>query len=216
LQVRPFTKGTDLKKRLEELVIEGGGGNQTMESYELAALYFARNISMPNAIQPILIFIGDEAPYDFVDKAHAKNVAGVTIQGRLSTKEIFEELKRKYTVYLIRKPYESSGRNAMSDVDMRIHRQWAELLGDDHIADLPEAGRVVDVIFGILAKETGRVDYFKGELEGRQRPDQVKTVFKSLATVHNLTAGDSQRKLPEGHSKTHRSDENAPQSKPLL
>ena len=33
-----------------------------------------------------------------------------------------------------------------------------ELVGEDHIAYLPEAKRVVDVIFGILAKESnGRV-----------------------------------------------------------
>ena len=36
------------------------------------------------------------------------------------------------------------------------------------------------------AKETGRVDYFKGELEGRQKPNQVKTVYKSLHDVHLL------------------------------
>jgi len=40
--------------------------------------------------------------------------------------------------------------------------------------------------FRILAKETGRVDYFKDELTGRQRPDQVETVLTALKTVHAL------------------------------
>jgi hypothetical protein len=47
---------------------------------------------------------------------------------------------------------------------------------------------VVDVIFGILAKETNKIDYFKDEIEGRQRPDQVDTVYKSLKTIHALPA----------------------------
>ena len=62
LQVRPFTSGTDLKSQLEELVIEGGGGGQACESYELAALYYSRNVGMPNAIKPIFVYIGDEPP----------------------------------------------------------------------------------------------------------------------------------------------------------
>ncbi len=216
LQAQEFAKGIDLKKKLKGLIIEGKGGSGLTESYELAALYFARNVSTPNAIQPILILIGDEAPYDFVDKAHAKKITGVILEGRLSTKEIFEELKRKYSVYLIRKPYANSGSNRRSDDDESIYRQWRELLDEDHIADLPEADRVVDVIFGILAKETSRVDYFREEIEGRQNATQVKTVYKSLGTVHTSPSEESQKKLTDGKSKTRRTEKDPPKSKSLL
>ena len=212
-QVRPFTKGTDLKKRLEELVIEKGGGGQTTESYELGALYCARNIAIPKAITPICIFIGDEQPYEFVDKEQASAKAHIMLQSRLSTREAFAELKEKFAVYLIRKPYSVASGNTMSDLDHRIFSTWAELLGADHISDLPEAGRVVDVIFGILAKETGRIDYFRKEIEGRQKPNQIATVYKSLASIHQLPA-------PKDSSKTGRSimkrDEDGTTSVPLL
>ncbi|MBS3104130.1 hypothetical protein J4222_04150 [Candidatus Woesearchaeota archaeon] len=186
LQVRPFTKGTELADRLKELVIEGGGGGQIMESYDLAAMYYSRNVSMPNAVSPILIFIGDEGLYDFVDKDQAKDICGQNIEGRLSSNQMLSELQNKYSVYLVRKPYNVSSGDSMSSEDKKVYAQWEGLLGADHICNLPEAGRVVDVIFGILAKETGRVDYFKGELEGRQKPNQVKTVYKSLHDVHLL------------------------------
>lgn len=202
LQARPFTKGTDLEKRLKELVIVGGGGGQTTESYELAGLYLARKVEMPKAVSPILIMIGDEAPYDFVNEDQARDIAKVKLQGRLSTKDLFEELKERYAVYLIRKPYQPTGDNSMSPIDKRIHAQWAELVGEDHIAYLPEAQRVVDVIFGILAKESGRIDEFRKELEDRQTKDQVKTVYKSLRTIHALP-GASQKKLP-GRSTMHK------------
>lgn len=201
LQVRPFAKGADLKTRLEELVIEGGGGGQTTETYELAALYAARNIAMPNAVQPICIFIGDEMPYDVVSKEDAKNVAGVALRSRMTTKDVFEELKRKCSVYLIRKPYDESSGNKMSEADKHIHSAWAKLLDEEHILNLPDAGRVVDVIFGILANETGRIDYFRKELEGRQKPEQVKTVYKSLDPLLTRTSGkDKQTRLASGRS----------------
>ncbi len=200
LQVRPFCGGKGLEKRLKELVIEGGGGGSTQESYELGALYFARNIEMPRAVNPLCIIIGDEGLYSYADKDQASEWARTTLEGRTSTSQIFEELKRKYNVYLVRKPYGDSSANVMDSTNQRIYNEWVALLGADHIADLPDAGRVVDVIFGILAKETGRIGYFEDELKGRQKPDQVKEVLKSLHSIHYLPPQKSLKKLPEGRS----------------
>jgi hypothetical protein len=197
LQVQQFAKGKDLEKRLKELVIEGGGGGQIMESYDLAALYYARNVEMPNAIHPIFIFIGDESMYDYVDKQHAQDCTRNTLDKRMTAGDVIKELQSKYSVYLIRKPYEQgSSRDGMSDTDKKIYKQWEKYLGEDHISILPEAGRVVDVIFGILANETSRVEYFKGELEGRQKPDQVKTVLKALETIHDGADKDAKEAVP--------------------
>jgi hypothetical protein len=189
LQVRPFAKDLDLKKRLEELVIEKNGGGQTMESYDLCALYYARKVEMPKAANPLFIFIGDEGLYDFGDIDSAKKYADIDITKRMPTKDVIDELKRKYSVYLIRKPYGDSAdgsTDTMDDTNKRIYKQWESLLGADHIAPLPVADRVVDVIFGIMAKEKDRIEYFEKELKGRQRPDQVKTVMKSLEPIHEV------------------------------
>lgn len=201
LQVRPFTSGTDLAQRLKELNIEGGGGNQTCETYELAALYFATQCEMPNATNPILIFIGDESPYDVITADHAEAYVGVKPGKRLTTKKVFEQLKEKFAVYLIRKPYGHSDVDNMDATNKKILADWTKLLGSEHIATLPSADRVVDVIFGILAKETERVDYFKEELEGRQNDGQVKTVYKSLKTVHLLDGKPTRKALPAGASR---------------
>ncbi|MBU0666389.1 MAG: hypothetical protein ABIC91_01050 [Nanoarchaeota archaeon] len=185
LQVRPFAGGKDLENRLKELIIEGGGGGTAQESYELAAMYYANNVDMPRAKnKPIFIYIGDEGFYDFVNSDQVKKHSYVTMSSRTSGKKAFENLKKKYSVYLIRKPYETGRGNGLSVMDQRIYDQWAEVLGADHITMLPEASRVVDVIFGILAKETERIDYFHDELKGRQTDAQVSTVLKSLKPIH--------------------------------
>ena len=207
LQVRPFTDGTDLATRMLELVIEGGGGGGiTSETYELAALYALHNVEIPNAIKPVMIMIGDENPYPSVSKEMAESVAGVSLQGSITTEQIFQRLRQKFEVFLIRKPYGSSSGNSMSDTDREIHHRWVELLGADRVVDLPDPNRVVDVIFGILAKVMNRFDEFEKEIEERQDPDQVKTVYKSLKTIHTAMVtpdkGKSIMMLPAGGSKT--------------
>jgi len=183
IQIRPFSKGRDMEQQLKELVIEGGGGGQCRESYELTALYYARNAEMPNAKRPIMIIIGDEGFYDHVSKDQAKLANIKLASADISVKDIFKELQDKFSVYLIRKPYVHAGGD-----DVRIQKTWEDLIGKEHIAILPNAERVVDVIFGILAQEKGKVDYFKKEIEDRQRPDQVDTVYKSLKTIHAIAA----------------------------
>ncbi|MEK7560287.1 MAG: hypothetical protein AAB522_03255, partial [Patescibacteria group bacterium] len=190
LQARPFSSGTELAEKLKELVIEGCGGGTGQETYELAALYYARNIEMPNAIKPVLIFIGDESPYDSIDPTTAQ-IAQVNLQEKITTKQVFEELKEKFSVYFVQKPYggEHFTDGALTGTTKRVHKDWVALVGEDHIALLSDPGRVVDVIFGILAKEAGKIRYFKTEIEDRQTPAQVKSVYTALNTIHHLPKG---------------------------
>ena len=189
LQVQKFVGGKLLEDSLQKLVIEGGGGGTSQESYDLAALYYARNVKMPNAInKPIFIFIGDEGLYDSAKKVYAENNCHVVLEEEnYNLQAIMGELQEKFSVYIIRKNY--SGRDA------EIHKQWTDILGTERVIKLQDAGRVVDVIFGILAKETGKEDYFADEIKGRQKEDQVEVVMKSLATLHKISDKGKASKL---------------------
>lgn len=208
LQVQPFAKASDLKTNLEKLIHERGGGGTKQESYDLAALYYLHNCECPEAIhKPIMIFIGDEGLYEYVSKEQAELFAKTKLESRISLNSVFEELTEKFSVYLIRKPYRISlNENVISGDDQIIENQWRELLGSDRIVSLPGAERVVDVIFGILAKETDRSDYFEKELKDRQLKDKdgdkkVEIVMKSLKTIYT----DSKRtnkKIPIAKSKS--------------
>lgn len=193
LQVRKPVKGREMEAELKEFIIGGGSGSASAhESYELAALYCARNIKMPNAETPILIFICDEH-FNKSMRPELARLAHVNIDDEMKTSDIFEELKKKFSVYAIRKPYPGD--------DDAIVKEWSEVLGLDHMAELPSADRVVDVIFGILAKETDRLNYFRDEIEERQRKDQVDTVYKSLKTIHALPKVSDGKSLMITHMK---------------
>lgn len=197
LQVRPFVSGRNLESELKKLIIEKKGGRGIQESYDLAALYYANNVSMPNATKPLIIFIGDEAIYETVDKIQARDKAYTKIEAGVKTSDVFEDLKRKYSVYLVRKPYDLNDQNSSND--RVIRKQWESYIGKDHIALLSDPSRVVDVTFGIMAKETSRIDYFKNELKDRQKPEQVEVVLNSLHTMHNEVKEENL----EGRSLTH-------------
>lgn len=213
VQIRKPAKGLGLKAPLQELVIEGGGGDGITESYELIALYFARLVETPKAIhKPILVLVADEKPYPYVNHQQAKDLFGLEITGRLTTKQIFEELKETWSVYLVRRYYgNSGGRNEMDPINTDIYNTWVDLVGADHIVTLPNADRVLDILFGILANETDQVNYFREEVTDRQMKDadgpaKLQTVFKALETIHFLPRAKSEsEKSTPGVSVTRRS-----------
>ena len=201
LQVQAFSKGKSLDSKIKKLIAEGGGGGQIQETYELAGLYYARNVSMPNATKPVFIMIGDEKAYDYVNPDQAEKWAHSTLKGRLPTKEVFKELQEKFSVYMVRKLYDggSSYGDGMSSTDRDIQNQWESYLGKNRIAILPDPSRVVDVILGIVANDTGMGDYFNSELTSRQSKSQVGVVQSSL---HAISSGSAVNK--SGRSITRR------------
>ncbi len=211
LQVQPFSKGKEMVETLNKLIIEGNGGSNQQESYDLAALYYARNVEMPKANKPILVWVCDEGIYPKVTADWAKKYAKVDGAGGLTREKLFEELQSKYSVYVIRKHYGGgvSG-DLMTGANLRINQEWESLVGADRMAILNDPKRVVDVILGLLAHETGKVDFFKKEIEWRQTPEQVKTVYKSMVSVGKKpekgSSGHSIMKRPDTVKKTKSSD----------
>lgn len=206
LQVQPFSRRTDMKECLAKLVVTNGGAGPVhyCEAYALAALYDLHNVRLPpKARKPPYIIIGDEMPYDMVTRSEAERFAKAKMEeSRRTAEAIFKELMRRYSVYLVLKPYysETLSGDRLDGQTGIVYERWAGLIGAERIALLPEADRVVDVIFGLLAKEVDKVEYFREEIEGRQRPDQVATVYKSLETVHRGVAAGTQ----PGRSTMHR------------
>ncbi len=199
LQVKPFVKGADLQSALKFVIGGGSGPGTYCEAHGVSALFDIHNVRTPQALTaPPLIIITDEMPYEQVSKSDAKGFAKVSVESAQTATTIFRELMKRYSVYVILKPYgsESLREDTLSGVTEEVHKRWVEIVGAQRIALLPEADRVVDVIFGILAEDVGRTDYFRKELTGRQTPAQVKVVYESLSSIHKLPPAGASKKLP--------------------
>ncbi len=176
LQVTDFGKGYELDKNIKILYPEGGGGGQARETYELTAYFYAKHCVMPNTLEsprPLFIFIGDEGFYSKVNRSHIMNFIGDKPKTDLISEDIFDQLKSRFDVYILRVEY--SG-----DAEKEIHERWQDALGLERVIMLREPRRVVDTILGIIAANVDRFDGFKERIEIRQTPEQIDQVYTSL------------------------------------
>jgi hypothetical protein len=100
IQITDFAKKEHLDFAINSLYPEGGGGGQSMETYELVAYYYLNHCEMPNAssmeeVKPLFVFAGDEAFYPKVNRAHIRNLIGDDVRTNKDSDKVFEKLKEK-------------------------------------------------------------------------------------------------------------------------
>ena len=200
-QPAPFGEGPILDQILRELHPIGGGGPGFKESYEVAAAWNAIRLKTPSAlIRPIVVFIGDEAPFETVPQ----QVADCLGLRSTSSQDAFGSLYERADVFLVRKPY----LRERSRTDRAIVAAWREraLLSPERILTLTDPRRVVDVLLGILGVASGMHSDFVKELQGRQTRVQSRSVLGTLYSLFcTRTSGRSRdslvlsidRKLPD-------------------
>lgn len=188
LQVGQFESDDKMTDDLSNFILEGGGGGQDTESYELAAYIGARKCSMDSlekrGKKGYFFFIGDENPYDEVDRDQVKTLIGDTIQDGLTLAQIFSELKEKFEVFYIL-PYGTS--NCTS---AKLWKNWQKLVGEDRAFKIQNAAMISETIASIIGVTEGKVDL--AELESDLKDVGVDaTAAKSVSTALAPYAGST-------------------------
>lgn len=103
IQASQFESDIRIVEQLDKVYFERGGGGNKYESYT-AAWYFAVNQTKLDAWKRgkkgILITLGDEPLNPYLPKEALKRVTGnETLQGDVETKELYDEVIKKYDVY---------------------------------------------------------------------------------------------------------------------
>lgn len=122
LQVGQFEADNRLDEVLSNFWIEEGGGGTGQESYELAALYYARRsrlACLDRGAKGYFFFVGDEGFYPQVDATQAKRWLGVDLGKNLPSEEAFRELQEKYHVFFIYPQKSWEQRKADIDAEIR-------------------------------------------------------------------------------------------------
>ncbi len=107
IQVGEFEADDALAEgHLSNIFLEGAGGGQARESYEMA-LWFAGNQVDTDAFDKrqekgFLFIIGDEAPYTTVRREFAQKFLGVSISEDVSLREAVAQASKKFHVFVIR------------------------------------------------------------------------------------------------------------------
>lgn len=179
LQVTDFAKGIEIDSWLEKLVLEGCGGGQRMETYELAAQYLIKNAEFNKDSEPILFFIGDEAPYPKVSKEHC-DAFDIECE---NSYDPFNNLNKKFNnnVFMFLNKY--SGR----DFDNSITQEWISRLPSEHVRKIQEEKSIIDLMLGVIALKNGRTlkAYETDMLDRGQTKERLQNIRESLLGYAN-------------------------------
>jgi hypothetical protein len=155
LQIGQFESDNRMDEQLEAMYLEGNGGGQSHETYELAAYYLARHTYLETfekqGKKGYAFFIGDEMPYDAVRRKYRRHslesLVGDKLEADLSTEQVFNELKEKYEVFFL---FQAQG----SYHEDEILPAWRKLLGERALV-LDDPSAVCEFIAGIMAMFEG-------------------------------------------------------------
>jgi hypothetical protein len=162
LQVGQFESGNEVEDDLSRLYLEGGGGGQKMESYELALYFLARKTDLDclekRGQRGYAFIIGDELPYGRIKRREVEHFFGDQLQEDIPLEKIVAEVCKKYELFFIL-PNMTSYYN-----DPEILETWRELLGQN-VLRLPDPALISETIANTigLAEGTVAADELAGE-----------------------------------------------------
>jgi hypothetical protein len=159
LQIGQFESDNRMDEDLGRIVLEGGGGGQMTESYELALYFMARHTSIDcyerRGRRGYLFIIGDEMAYGRVKGREVHQVIGDHLSEDLSLRRIVEEVRQKYNVfYLLPAGSSYAGDPVVLDF-------WRDLLGQNAV-ELDDLDAVCETIALAVGLGEGTVDLDTG------------------------------------------------------
>lgn len=152
LQVSQFEADNRIVEQLTKIWLEGNGGGNGWESYNLpwyfAALHTVHDSIEKRGKRGYLFTVGDEEAPENLTREQITKFIGDTPQVELSTKEILQLAQRSYDVFHVVVREGSHGRHP------RTMSSWKELLGD-HVIELPDHHCLSEVIVSAIEVAEG-------------------------------------------------------------
>jgi hypothetical protein len=143
LQVGQFESDNRMDEDLARIVLEGGGGGQRRESYELAMYFMARHTDLDSVTKRgrrgYLFIIGDEMAYPQIKPKEVQRFIGDKLREPISTEAMLAELRRSFDVYYIMPTAAGWGGDA------EILGYWRKLLGQQ-VIELDDLDAVCETI----------------------------------------------------------------------
>jgi hypothetical protein len=155
LQIGQFESGIEIEDDLGKLYLEGNGGGQMTESYELAMYFMAYHTALDcfekRGQKGYLFIIGDEAPYKAVKRGEVKRLIGDHLQADIRVRDVLTTLQRLYEVYFI------IPKMTMYWNNKEIRSRWTQLLGQN-VLRLERPTGICELIASTIGIAEGRVD----------------------------------------------------------
>ena len=152
LQVGQFEAGVEIDNDITNMYLEGGGGGNSFESYELALYFLAYMVEADEFDKRngkgYAFIICDESLTPTIKASEVEKVFGVKLQGDLDTEEVVELVKQKWNLYcIVPKMTAHFGSSAMKTL-------WKKVLGQNLIL-LDDPTMISETIAATIAANSG-------------------------------------------------------------
>lgn len=105
LQVGQFEAGIEIEDNITNLYLEGGGGGQGVESYDLMVYFATKHTDIDcynkRGKKGYFFFIGDECMREKISKEAVEDIIGDKLEADLNSTELLAELQERYEVFFI-------------------------------------------------------------------------------------------------------------------
>jgi hypothetical protein len=181
LQVGQFESDNRMDDDLGRILLEGGGGGQKTESYELALYFMARHTAVDclahRGKRGYLFIIGDEMAYPRVKAGEVRAVIGDGLQADLPLAAVVAETTRKWDTYYLLPSAASYGG------DSEVLGFWRGLLGQN-VIELADTDAVCEIIALTIGLGEGVVGLDEGLADLRDVGSEAgPTVSLALAAI---------------------------------
>lgn len=192
LQVGQFESDNRMDQNLENMLLEGGGGGQNTESYEIMLYVAARHTAIDcwekRRRKGYLFVIGDEMAYPAVKRSEIQRLIGPGLEADVPLEQIIREVQERYHLYYVIPGGASHGK------DRRITDFWDHHVGAQNVIRLDQPEDTSECIALTIGVNEGAISVEDGMEHLRKRGvvartlDGVGKALKSLwpsgPTVH--------------------------------
>lgn len=201
LQWGQFESDNRLDDQIAALILEGNGGGQQRETYELGAYMSARHVNLePYQLfgkKGFVFFFGDEMPYETIERDYARyhwrgghtleSLTGDTITEPIPSAQIFAELMRQNHVFFL---FQEQGSYRAED----ITPAWERLIGKENVVVLDDPDVSVEAIAALIARFESGLDTVATEramLEAGGSSSAVGSALKAIARITPRQGGSN-------------------------
>lgn len=181
LQVGQFESDNRMDDQLRSIFLEGNGGGQKSESYELAAYFVERHTATDHwdrrGRKGYLFVIGDELNKRRLEARHVRRVIGDTVLRDLAVEDVWAQVQERWETF-----YVLPRQTAYYD-DPQVNEHWRALLGE-RLLRLEDPAAVAELIATTIGLLEDSVDLDEGLANLTAiGSDAGDVVGRALATV---------------------------------
>ena len=173
---------------LENLVLEGGGGGQKTESYELAMYFISTKTECDAFIKRdkkgYLFLIGDEMAYPMVKRREVSKVIGDGLEKDIPLGDMVDELTSGWETYFLLPKAASHGS------DREVISFWKNLFGQNLLLvdDVSNITETIAMTIGLAEGTVGLKEATNDLIAVGLNPASADKIAKSLATLSSAPA----------------------------